>query len=153
MLTISWSIEGEKQLVRRLRGIRVEAADWRPAFDQASRELRGIFANDVFQSQGRAIGTRWPPLKPSYAAQKARQYPGKGMLEATGQMRQSFKRMFGPDQAAIWNTAEHFKYHQSNRPRRKLPRRMMMYLGHEQRSLVVKVFHTHWQRKIERVST
>jgi phage gpG-like protein len=153
MLTISWSIEGEQQLLRRLRGIRAEAADWRPAFDQASKELQDIFANDVFQSQGRAISTRWEPLSPEYAARKARKYPGKGILEATGRMRNSFKRMFRPDMGAVWNTAEYFKYHQSNKPRRKLPRRMMMYLGHEQRELVVKIFHTHFQRKIDRVST
>jgi hypothetical protein len=154
MLTLQWSIEGEKQLVRRLRGIREEAVNWQPAFDEASKELQEIFANDVFQTQGRAIGQKkWQPLSPAYAARKERLYPNKGILEATGRMRNSFKRMFAPDMGAVWNAAEYFKYHQSNKPRSKIPRRIMMHLGHQQRTLVVKIFHTHWQRKMERVST
>jgi phage gpG-like protein len=154
MLTLRWSIEGQQQLVRRLRGIRAEALNWKPAFDEASKDLQGIFANDVFQTEGRAVGKkRWQPLSPAYAARKARLYPGKGILEATGTMRNSFKRKFDPDMAAVWNTAEYFKYHQSNKPRSKMPRRIMMHLGNQQRELVVKIFHQHWHRKMQRVST
>ena len=148
-LAISWHIEGEAQLVRRLRGIEAGLKDWSPAFQQTARELKDIFSNDVFQSEGRAIGEQWQPLTPSYAAQKARKYPGKGILEASGHMRQSFKSLFKPDMAAVWNTASYFKYHQSNKPRSRLPRRAMMRLAEEQRQLVVKIFHTHFQAKMK----
>lgn len=147
-MLIYWEIEGEKQLVRRLRGIEAGLKDWSPAFQQTASELKAIFSNDVFQSEGRAISAPWQPLKPSYAAQKARKYPGKGILEATGHMRRSFQSMFKPDMAAVWNTASYFKYHQSNKPRSRLPRRVMMKLAEEQKQLVVKIFHTHFASKM-----
>ena len=154
MLVLRWEIEGEAQLVRRLRGIKSEAVNWKPAFNEASKELQEVFSNDVFRTEGRAVGKpRWKPLSPAYAKRKSRLYPGKGILEATGTMRNSFKRRFTPEMAAIWNTAEYFRYHQSNKPRKHVPRRIMMHLGHEQRELVVKVFHKHWQRKLRRIST
>jgi hypothetical protein len=149
-LSLYWEIEGEKQLVRRLRGIQAEMGDWAPAFQRTAQELKSIFSNDVFQTQGRAIGVSWPPLKPSTLREKARLgYGGRGPLERTGRMRNAFRSMFKPDMAAVWNAVAYFQYLQSNRPRRKLPRRIMMKLGHQQREIVVKIFHTHFVSKIK----
>lgn len=149
MLTIRWEIEGEAQLVRRFQGIRAEMADWSPAFAQTAAELKRVFSNDVFQTQGRAIGESWRPLSPRYAARKSRRYPGKGTLEASGKMRNSFQTMFKPDMAAVWNSVAYFQYHQSNKPRSKMPRRVMMKLAEQQKQLVVRIFHTYFVKKIK----
>lgn len=147
-MQLTWSIEGDKQLSRRLRGIQHGIRNWTPAFKQSAEKLKTFFQGEVFDSRGRAIGEPWKLLNPKYAEFKARRYPGKGILEATGKMRGSFKTLYKSNMAAVWNTAAYFKYHQSNRPRKKLPRRIMMKLGHEQRELVVKIFHTHFRKKI-----
>jgi len=149
MLELRWSIEGREDLVRRLRGISDKLQDWRPAFEETAHDLKEIFANDVFDTEGRAIGQPWAPLSPAYAAYKAQKYPGKGILEASGKMRKSFQTLVKPDMAAIWNTAAYFKYHQSNQPRFHLPRRAMMALAEQQKQLIVKIFHTYFLRKIK----
>ncbi len=148
-MQLTWTIEGDKQLSRRLRGIQAGIRDWTPAFKQSAEKLKTFFQGEVFDSRGKAIGEPWAPLNTKYAAQKAKRYSGKGILEATGKMRKSFTKLHKANMAAVWNTAAYFKYHQSNRPRRKLPRRVMMKLGNEQKEMVVKIFHTHFRKKLK----
>jgi len=144
---ISWTIEGEKQLSRRLLIVAKNVKDWTPAFRETAMTLKNVFSNDAFRTQGTAIEESWSPLKKAYALQKARKYPGKGILEATGKMRGGFMTLWNTDMAKVWNDIAYFKYHQSNRPRTKLPRRVMMKLGYRQRDEVVKIFHTYFINK------
>lgn len=149
MFQLKWSIEGEQQLSRVLKNIGSEVKDWEPAFKEASEELKTIFANDVFETRGGEIGEKWPPLKPQYLARKAAGGFPTDPLVKTGKMKNSFQNLYKADYAEVWNSVEYFKYHQSNKPRRVLPRRVMMKLGENQKQLVVKVFHTHWQKKVK----
>ena len=148
---IFWQIEGEKQLVRNLRGIKESMGDWTPAFRKTTSELKKVFANDVFQSRGGAIGERWSPLKPQYLAQKRKQGFSSEPLVRTGKMQKAFKSMFDPNSATVWNSAQYFKYHQSNKARSSnLPRRVMMKLGNDQKVMIVRIFHRHFQIKIKK---
>lgn len=147
---ISWEIEGEKQLSRRLLLMADRVKDWSPAFRQTASELKKTFSLDVFDTEGSAIQENWSPLKKAYALQKAKKYPGRGLLEATGEMRNGFMTLWRPDMAQVWNKVEYFKYHQSNKARNSnLPRRVMMKLGNEQRMQVVKIFHSHFQSVVK----
>lgn len=148
-LSITWEIEGEKQLVRRLQGIEATAKDWKPAFKKATDELVKVFSNEVFATQGRAVQETWPPLKPSYLAQKRKQGFTGGTLVKTGKMQKSFKSLVKADYAKVWNSVAYFQYHQSNKPRNKIPRRVMMKLGHQQREIVVKAFHEHFKKSLK----
>ncbi len=147
---LSWQIEGEQQLLRNLRGIRESMGDWRPAFRKVARELKDTFANDVFQTEGGAVDESWSPLSPKYLAQKRAQGFSGGTLIKTGKMKKAFKSMFDPNSATLWNAAQYFKYHQSNKPRNKLPRRVMIKLGNDQKVLVVRIFNTHFQKKLKK---
>ena len=147
---LSFSIEGEQQLMRRFKGIEKEMGDWTPAFKESIETLKDIFGNKVFETKGAVIGETWENLDPEYQRWKSMHYPGKGILEASGAMRRSFETMFKADQAAIWNTASYFAYHQSKAPRSKLPRRVMMALAEEQRQIVVKIFHTLFVKKLKK---
>jgi phage gpG-like protein len=145
---LSWQIEGSKQLSRVLQGIGEGIKDWTPAFKETADELAKVFANDVFTTQGAAIGESWKPLQPKYLAKKlADGYPADTLVR-TGAMQGAFKTMFKADFAEVWNAIEYFKYHQSKAPRKKLPRRVMMKLGENQKQLVVKIFHTYWWKKV-----
>lgn len=147
MLELNWAIEGEEQLVRRLRNIGAGVKDWTDAFHEAADRLQGIFEDDVFASEGGKIGERWQPLKPQYLAQKvAAGYPA-DILIKTGLMKSSFKNDVKKDQATIYNTSPYFKYHQSRSSRTVIPRRIMMKLGNPQKEIVVKIFHTYWYKK------
>lgn len=146
-VAISWDIEGSKQLSRVLKGIGDGIKDWTPAFKESSEELAKIFANEVFDTEGRQIGEKWKALKPSYLAAKRKAGYSGGILERTGEMRKSFKSQFSGSDGRIWNAATYFQYHQSDKPRKVLPRRVMMKLGENEKQIVVKIFHTYWYQK------
>jgi len=149
-LRLEWSLQGEKQLSRRIRRINSEVGDWTGAFKETAEKLEDTFRNEVFKTEGRAIGEKWEPLSPAYKQWKQQNYPGKGILERTGEMRSNFDSAYKKDMAVIWNPTEYFKYHQSNQSRSgNLPRRPMMKLYHEQREQVQKIFITHLRKKIQ----
>jgi len=148
---LSYSIEGEKQLSRKLLILSESIKDWTPAFKETALTLKNVFSNDVFESEGGAVGERWSPLSKAYAARKAQKYPGKGILEATGTMRKGFMTLWRPDMAAVWNEVTYFKYHQSDQPRQSnLPRRVVMKLANTQREQVVRIFNTYFQSVVAR---
>ena len=139
-LQLQWSIEGEQQLSRVMRGINGGFADLTKPFSESAKKLKSLYEGEVFSSRGAVIGERWERLSPYTVAQKARQgYPLDPLIR-TGAMRDSFKTLVTSDHAEITNTAEYFKYHQSNQPRTRIPRRVMMKLGENQKQLVVKEF-------------
>lgn len=148
-LTLTVTVEGETQLSRTLMLMADRVKDWTPAFQETASTLKNIFSNDVFESEGAAIDEHWAALSPDYEARKAKRYPGKGLLQASGTMRNSFKSMYQSDMAQIWNTTDYFKYHQSNQARSKMPRRVMIKLAEAQREVVVKIFHTYFQNFVE----
>lgn len=145
---VTWSIEGEKQLSRNLVIMADRIEDWTPAFQDTAETLKDTFSKDVFSSEGSVIQERWSPLSQAYAYRKAQKYPGKGILEATGTMKNSFMTLWRPDMAMVWNDIAYFKYHQSNKPRSKLPRRVMMKLGNSQKTMVMKIFHNYFHKAV-----
>lgn len=140
---ISWEIEGEKQLSRRLLTIAGSVKNMQPAFEKSAKELVKEYSNDVFDTRGGAIDERWKRLSPATVARKARQGFSSQTLVATGAMKRLFDYRAGKDYAVIFNNADYFKYHQSNKPRRRLPRRVMMKLAERQRQKVVRRFLEH----------
>lgn len=147
-LQLTFTIEGQTQLSRELLIVASRVKDWTPAFAEAAEYLKDVFSNDVFDTEGAAIDERWDPLSKAYAYQKSKKFPGKGILEATGAMRNGFMTLWRPDMAAVWNKMEYFKYHQSNQARHVLPRRVMIKLANEQREQVVRVFNTYFQQVV-----
>lgn len=141
---LEWFIEGEKQLSRVISDIKTDTKQLGPAFKKSGEHLRRTFERDVFKTRGAEIGERWAPLSPVTIARKSlKGYPSTPLI-ATGRMKRSFRSYARTDMAAVYNTADYFKYHQSNQPRSsRLPRRVMMKLGINQREDVVKIFHTH----------
>jgi len=146
---IQFSIEGDKQISRTLLVMADRVKDWTPAFSESAAYMKGIFQNEVFPTQGGVIEEHWAPLSRAYAARKAKRYPGRGILQATGEMRNGFLTLWRPDMAQIWNKMEYFKYHQSNQPRHKLPRRVMIKLANAQRTQIVKIFHNYYHQMIQ----
>lgn len=63
---------------------------WDDVFPHVVRLIRNHHRR-TFDSEGAATGPRqrWAPLSPAYAARKAREYPGRKILERTGALRRS----------------------------------------------------------------
>lgn len=137
---LEWSIEGDKQLSRVLQGMENQLSDFREPFKSASDDLKKIYEDEVFSTDGKVINEKWERLSPYTVAQKARLGFPRDILIRTGKMRESFRTIVTSSQAVIYNDVEYFKYHQSNKPRSKIPRRVMMKLAENQKQMVVKHF-------------
>lgn len=144
---ISWTIEGKQELSRKLQGVSLEMKNWRAPLDRAATNLLKVFSNDVFTTRGKAVGSTWAPLSPATIARKAR---GNTPLIETGRMQSSFTKEVHTDYAVIGNDTPYFKYHQSNQPRKRLPRRVMMRIGNRQKEMVQREFVRAFNDKIKR---
>ena len=111
--------------------------------------IRDFIKEDVFETQGRIIGETWKPLNKKYAIWKSKHYPGKGILEATGKMKSGFKYEAGKQSVVVGNVVDYFKFHQSNKPRTKMPRRISMKLNESNKQRIVKFFHEDLRKKLK----
>jgi len=137
-MEINFTIEGEKEMSRRLLNLGDNISDFSPEFKESTDFLKSFFRSEVFDSQGQAIGEPWPKRKKEYP------WP---MLDRSGRMKRSFEgrgeKMYGE----VWNATDYFKFHQSKMPRQKLPRRVMMKLTEELKNKIVSIFHRGlWER-------
>lgn len=124
--------------------------EFRAAVDDAIKkvgDLRAAFmliANDWFKSNRAQFQLKgsglYPPLDPVYAARKARMFGGnKPILVLTGRLRDSVTKKSHPDAVLkigkdfliMGTTVPYGIYHQSDRPRSKIPLRKFLFIGPE----------------------
>lgn len=142
MITLNVTLEGEKQLSRRLMTIPSNISSWKIPLFRIGGELRGTFDKN-FSQRGALFG-RWQPRVDNLP------HP---LLEKTGAMRRNFKQSLGPDYIEIFNPTPYFKYHQSNKPRKKIPRRVMMKIDDERKRFIQREFQKHVNDAIRKGST
>lgn len=146
MIELNFEIEGEKQLARRFMVTPVELGNMKTLFFKIGREIR-ISVDDNFSSRGALFGSPWKPRVPQYrGGMRVDTWP---LLEKTGRMRRAFAQNLGPDYVEIFNPTDYYKYHQSNKPRRKLPRRIMLKLDEIRKTFIVKEFQEHIRRALK----
>jgi phage gpG-like protein len=143
MITLNVSLEGEKQLSRRLMTIPNDIDNWKIPLFRIGGEVRGAIDKN-FSSRGALFGARWQPRKDNLP------HP---LLEKTTTMRRNFKQSLGPDYIEIFNPTPYFKYHQSNKPRRKIPRRVMMKIDDERKRFIQREFQKHINDALRKGST
>lgn len=149
-MRISWEIEGEVQLSRKLIGLSNNLKDLHRPFSDSAAYLKQTFSRDVFRSQGAVIDEKWKRLSPYTVSQKAKRgYPATPLV-GTGAMQNSFYTIVSSDQAVIVNSASYFKFHQSRAPRTHLPRRVMMKIGNRQKVEIVRFFQRYVHESIKR---
>ena len=142
MITLNVSLEGEKQLSRRLQTIPSDISNWKIPLFRIGGEVRGSIDKN-FSGRGSLFG-RWVPRKDNLP------HP---LLEKTSTMRRNFKSTLGPDYVEIFNPTPYFKYHQSNKPRRKIPRRLMMKIDDERKRFIQREFQKHINDALRKGST
>ena len=147
---LSFQIEGSVELSRNLTELDANMRDWSDAFKATGEYLKGFFEGEVFDSEGSVFGEPWQALSPAYAIQKEKKYPGKGILEASGTMRGNFRTDQAATYVRVFNPTPYFVYHQSNAPRYRLPRRIMIKLDEERKQWVIQIFRRALQSQINR---
>jgi phage gpG-like protein len=138
MLEIRGTLEGDKELSRRFKALPEEIGDMKAPFGRINREMK-VAIQSNYGSRGATFGERWAPRKDS------KPHP---LLEKTGQMRASFTHRLGPAYLEISNSAKQFKFHQSNRPRTKLPRRVMLKIDQIRKTFIVKELQRHLHKTV-----
>jgi hypothetical protein len=139
-------VEGEVVIDRLLRGIEERAADIRPALPAMVKEFQAIVAR-AFASEGGSTGAAWPQLKPRTQAERRRLGfpPAHPILQRTGKLRRALSEGEGayvsmrPDglRYQLGEEVGYFVYHQSLRPRTRLPRRAPVNLTADDRTALV----------------
>lgn len=127
---IKFAVEGVEEVSAMFEVGSKRAGSLQPPLKKASDLMIKVI--DVnFASHGREFGEPWKKRKKAY---------GWPLLEKTGQLRKSFDYKLSSQESVIGNKKEYFGYHQSNRPRKKMPRRIMMKIDETRRQLIVKIF-------------
>lgn len=148
-MQVTIKVIGDKQFISKLEQVRGKLMEFTAAFAVLSRELTDYYGSKPFASEGGIYGDRWEALSPIYARQKAKMYPGRGILVRTGEMKRSFASTITPDALIIGNEAPYFKYHQSTEePRTKIPRRPVLAVNEEVKSIVQQVIAADVAEKI-----
>jgi hypothetical protein len=82
---IHFSIHGDDQYVRSFEVYEGEAADMSDPLNDCADHLISVIG-EQFDTEGERTGHKWAELDRAYAVWKARHFPGKPILQATGVM-------------------------------------------------------------------
>lgn len=138
-MDFSITIEGEKQLSRRLLIVTDGIKDFTEPLRSSGNELQKTFQINM-QQEGELFGG-WAPRVPRYKdGQRIDTWP---LLNRTGKMYDSFYSLVKPDSLILGNRSPYFKYHQSNKPRKKLPRRVMMKIDNQRKSFIMRALQAY----------
>jgi hypothetical protein len=131
------TLEGEVLVDRRLQAIEARMSDVGPAWPAVIKTFREIMAKS-FATEGRSTGAAWPELVDTTQAERRRLGfpPAHPILERTGKLKRALVLGEGGDirstprrlTIGVGPEADYFVYHQSNRPRTRLPRRAPVLL-------------------------
>ncbi len=123
---IIFDVEGIDPFVAQLERFQQNFTTAEPAFEAMAEFQRSIWQRQ-FDQEGAYTGTKWAALTPPYGRWKQRHFPGKPILELTGDLRESMtQRPFGidvitDDQMVIGTGVPYASYHQ--RGTEKMPAR------------------------------
>jgi len=123
-------IAGEVQMDRGIARFADGCADYQPIWSMIAEEFRAIEAAQ-FASEGAEGGEAWQALSDQYADWKEAHYPGRPILQRTGDLVASLTRESDPNAVyrperktlTIGSKIPYAIYHQSIAPRTRLPRR------------------------------
>lgn len=136
MITVDVTIKGLTDLTGLLSKIAEKVKSPQSGMRKAGEYLLDFYQNKVFPSQGSALGGAvWAPLASSTLTQKAKKYPGRGILVASGNLQRGFRMMAGPTYLKIFNVVPYGQFHMTGTS--KMPQRMYMGLDDQQTGKVV----------------
>lgn len=126
-MRFTFTVEGETQIDRTLTRFHENASDASPLWDALANRFATVERRQ-FASEGAYGSGGWRALSPSYAAWKARHYPGKPILERSGDLKDSLtRRPFGieaitPKSLTVGSGIDYGRFHQAgagNLPQRR----------------------------------
>jgi phage gpG-like protein len=137
----TFSVEGETQIDRTLAAYVDNISDATDLWDKLADRFAAAEKRQ-FNSEGGYGGSTWPDLSPAYAAWKSRAFPGKPILERTGELKRSLtSRPFGievllPGSMVVGSGLPYGPMHQAGGG--NLPRRRPVQLPESERRVWVR---------------
>lgn len=130
MFRFRLDIAGETQMDRGIVRFSDGVADYRPIWGVIEDDFYAL-EMDQFKSEGTEGGEKWQALSPAYGGWKEQHFPGKQILERSGDLVRSLTSGSDPNAVKIeerktltlGSKIPYAIYHQSPKPRRVLPRR------------------------------
>jgi len=128
---LEFTIEGEKEVSAVLGFAADNIGDFRrPLYATGQLIMSDVETN--YDRRGRLFsGGGWVPRK------YERPWP---LLENTRKLRRGFRKVQTRDAIKVENNVDYFKYHQSNKPRKIIPRRVMLTIVPQTRTKIFKEF-------------
>ena len=144
MAATTVTIQGDKEFTRKLLLFKTKIKNPKKALKDTGNMLVKNYVKN-FETEGRTLGAKWKPLSTFTVAQKVRLgYGAKKILERTGKLMKSIKIVqLNTFLVKISSKLKYFKYHQSSRPRTKLPRRKMIDINTSLAKEVTKILRTY----------
>lgn len=109
-------VDGQRKLTQALDTLAKDISDWRPVWEELEQVFYQI-EEQQFKEEGRS--NTWTPLSAGYARWKKVRYPGKKILERTGELRRSLTgrggspiRELTPDSLTLGTSLPYARYHQ-----------------------------------------
>lgn len=148
-MSISVNITGDELTIDRLANLGDQLTNFDSALDDIGEEMTSFFSGQVYASQGAELDDQWQPLSAAYELQKAKKYPGRGILIASGEMQNSYFHESDSNSLVVSNSSDHFPYHQSDEPRTtNLPRRASMAVVPQVKQIIAQVIDDDIDKKI-----
>lgn len=148
-MAVTIKITGLPEEVRRLNNLGQRLRNFDSAMRNIGDSVVKYYAGPGYASQGGVFGIVWPSLSPVYAKRKAKFYPGRGILEASGNMKRSFDYESGIDSVSVTNTAPYAIYHQSTEPRSIMPYRPIMKVNDDVKDIVKSILQDDISDKLQ----
>ncbi len=121
---------------------------WNSAFNEVGGSLKKFYGTMPFTSQGGVYKKRWARLDTTYASRKAKKFPGKNILVASGRMSRGFQFQSSSKQVTITNKDPNFKFHQLGTS--KMPQRVMMLIDKQRKEAIAKTMGESLQKKVSK---
>jgi hypothetical protein len=146
-IRFTFAVEGELVIDRVLAGLEARISNISPAWPAVVQEFRAIVGR-AFASEGASTGAPWKKLADSTNADRVRKgYPAEHpILERKGDLKRALTTgdgaFVGTSPTSLryivgGETGRIFAFHQSTRPRKKLPRRAPVLLTADDRTAMM----------------
>lgn len=148
MLSVRVEIKGDKKAIEQLRKMIHAFDDWKPELTEVGNYLTKFYQDPVFETEGGIFGARWQPLSPAYAIRKATTYPGRGILEAKGDLRKGYEKRVFANLLEIVNKDPKAAWFQDGT--RRMPPRILIKVDENQKEKIVDIFKKGALLKVQR---
>ncbi|WIE74486.1 phage virion morphogenesis protein [Curtobacterium sp. MCSS17_007] len=111
--SVTIKVSGSREFMSRFQKFGATILNLGQAMNASGKYLSQFFSGEVFASRGQIVGKPWQPLSASYAALKARRFPGRPPLIRSGAMNRGYKFDAKESSVFLFNDRFYFRFHQN----------------------------------------